>query len=128
MCDIFALSVSHRITNFQVCVDLIVSPFGILITRSIFARYMLVTGVPGSTKWPVLPASSFSVPTVILIFDVLNIVSAWGDYSMLCWLRVCFQILWIDTNGIVVDGIGRASLSIDESYVSIAVSVMLSSK
>ena len=89
---------------------------------------MLVTGVLGSTKSPVVPEYVIAMFTVILIFSVLNIVFAWGDCSrFFCWM-VCFQNLCLGFNGIVVGIMGGASLSTDESSVSIDVSVVLSSK
>ena len=127
MCSIFASSGSHGIANLHVCVDLIFSPSGRLTTKGLVAGDISVTGVPGSTKCPVAPASVIVMLTEIFIFNVLNIVSAWRDCDRLCFWIVCFQILFPDASGIVVVGMGGALLSTDESYVSIYVSEVLSS-
>ena len=49
-----------------------------LITKHFVAGEMSVTGVPGSKKWPVAPASDISMSTAILVFDLLIKVSDWG--------------------------------------------------
>ena len=76
MCAILDSSVIHCIANFLVCVDLIVLPSGRFIIKGPIAGEILVTGVPGSTKWPVEPVSGIFMSNAILIFDLLNIVSA----------------------------------------------------
>ena len=102
MCAILASSGSQGIDNFQVCVDRIFLPPGRFITKGFVACDMLVTGVPQSTNFPVMPTSTIAMLTAILIYGVLNRVSTWvGCSSFCCWM-VYFQILCLDSNGLVV--------------------------
>ena len=125
MCDILDLSGSHGIANLHVCVDLIVSPSVRLIAKGFVAGEISVTGVLGSTKWPVAPASAIAMPTAVLIFDVLNRASAWGVCSKFYFWIVYFQIICLDSNGLVVVSMGGASLSIDVLSVSTDVSLVI---
>ena len=75
---------SHGIAYLHVYVDCIVLPSGRWITNGVISGKMSVTGVPGSPKWPVAPASAISMLTAISTVDVLNRVSDWGDCSSFC--------------------------------------------
>ena len=69
MCAIFDSSGSHCIANFIVCVDLIVLPSGRFIIKGPIAGEILVTGVPGSTKWPVEPVSGIFYVMGFLVYS-----------------------------------------------------------
>ena len=88
---------------------------------------MLVPGFPGSKKWPLDLASAIAMSTAILIYDVLNRVSDSGDCSKLCCWMVCFKIICLDANGLVVVSMVGVYLSTDASSVSVSVSLVLSS-
>lgn len=45
-------------------------------TSGVVAGSILVTGVPGNTKWPVAPASAIALSIGMLMWEALNIVSA----------------------------------------------------
>ncbi len=67
---------SQGIFNLHVCVETIFCPSGRLMTSGVVAGLILVTGVPGNTKWPVAPASAIALSIGMLMWEELNIVSA----------------------------------------------------
>ena len=66
-------SISH------VCVDCNWVPSGRLMVVFSPLIFISETFVPGRTKFVVAPESVTAIFTVILMFDALNVVSAFGD-------------------------------------------------
>jgi hypothetical protein len=73
-----AFSGSQGTLRRHVCVDLIFSPSGRLMTRGVITGLMSVTGVPGNTKCPVAPASAITWSPAMLMTVVLYRVSCGG--------------------------------------------------
>jgi len=70
MCAILAFLGRHGTCSSHVWVDLIYSPSPsrrFMVSRDVVGL-ILVTGVPGSTKCPVVPASDMAMSMAILIF------------------------------------------------------------
>ena len=76
-------------SSLHVCIDLITLPSGRLIAIGLVASFTLMTGVPGSRKYPVAPASDIGSSTPILIRPVLKHVSAFGRPRKFCCTIVC---------------------------------------
>ena len=80
MCAIMAAFVSHVIFNSHVWVDGSCSPSGRLITSGEVVTYLFMTGVPGTAKCDVAPASAIAISIAILILAVSIIV--WGPMEL----------------------------------------------
>ena len=78
MCALVALSGSHGMLSLHVCVDYITLPSGRLMEIGPDIRRTSITGVPGSTKFPVASASATAISTAIFILPVLKQVPALG--------------------------------------------------
>ena len=76
---------------------------------------LLVTGVPGSIKCHVAPASAMAMSMAILILLVLKMVSEFSDFAMLRLWNVCFCDLALVANDIVAFCVRVVSDSMDES-------------
>ena len=76
----------------HVCIDFTTLPSGRLIEIRLDVGSMSITGVPGSTKCPVVPASATAILTAIFILPVLNQVSALGKSFKLLAKIVSFHV------------------------------------
>ena len=73
----------------QVCVDFITLPSGRLIEMEFDVGRTSITGVPGSTKCPMAPASATAILTAVFIIPVLEQMSALGK-SLKLLLKIVF--------------------------------------
>ena len=78
MCAVVALSGSHGMFILHVCIDFITLPSGRLIEIGLDVGSTSTTGVTGSTKCPVAPASATAILTAIHIRPVLKDFIALG--------------------------------------------------
>jgi len=76
---------------------------------------LLVTGVPGSIKCHVAPASAMAMSMAILILLVLKMVSEFSDCVMLRRWKIYFHALALVANDSLILHIGVASDSMYES-------------
>jgi len=66
----------------QVRVDFICSSPGRLMMRGVDIGWTHVIGVPGCTKYPVVPSYAIAISSAIFTLPVLNIVSALREGAM----------------------------------------------
>ena len=91
-------------SSWHVWVDLIWYPSGRLMVSGLVGILMFLTRVPGSKKFPVVTASSIAWSIAMLICDVLNLLSARGDWGRGCSLMIllhahvsCYIVLLLVT-------------------------------
>ena len=73
---------SHERYRFTVCVDCSVLPYVRYMTRYRPDGLIFLSGAPGITKFHIATAYEIAWLTSILILDVLNRVSCFGDYML----------------------------------------------
>ena len=73
---------SNGKTKFPVCVDCSVLPSGRCMTRGLVSGLTFLSGAPGIPKLHIATAYEIAWLTSILILDVLNRVSCFGDYML----------------------------------------------
>ena len=65
---------NQGMSRLQVCVDLILFPFGSKIWTGVVATFLFTIGAPSTRKWPVAPESEMAYSTALVRRLVSNII------------------------------------------------------